>query len=258
MNGRSLFLYGPPGSGKTRVGETLARRLDLPSVDLDSVVEREAGRTVAEIFASSGEDDFRERERRALQRVLEGEGGVVSLGGGALLLAENRRRAEGSGPVVVLDASEEILERRLAGGSPVRPLLAGGPDRLRALLGARREHYGSFALRADAAPDDPEQVARAVEAVAGMFRVSGMATPYPVLVRRGSLPSVGAHLRRAACGGPVAVVADDHTGPLFGDGVERALRDAGYDSVRVDVPAGEAGKTPETVRRLWERFLDGG
>jgi shikimate kinase len=55
MSGSILFLYGPPGSGKSTIGQLLARDLSLDFLDLDSEIEKEAGKTVSEVFASEGE-----------------------------------------------------------------------------------------------------------------------------------------------------------------------------------------------------------
>ena len=66
MRPERVYLYGPPGSGKTSVGRDLANALDLPFLDLDELIETEAGRSIVEIFAVEGEDGFRARERDAI------------------------------------------------------------------------------------------------------------------------------------------------------------------------------------------------
>jgi shikimate kinase/3-dehydroquinate synthase len=119
----------------------------MKHVDLDSEVEKTAGRTIADIFAAEGEVAFRRMERDALRRVSAGRNQVVALGGGALLDEDSRRLAESTGRVVFIDCPLPVLLERVA-KSCARPLLAGDAERnLRALLGARREHYRSFAER---------------------------------------------------------------------------------------------------------------
>ena len=81
----SLFLYGPPGSGKSTLGKLLAERLGLPFLDLDKEVQNEAGMPVRRIFAEEGEAGFRAREKRALDSACRHERCVVALGGGTLL-----------------------------------------------------------------------------------------------------------------------------------------------------------------------------
>ena len=98
-----IFLYGPPGSGKSTIGRIIARNLKLPFVDLDRVIETNAGMSIPQIMAQQGESAFRDLETKALREVYsplpEGEGlgvreKVIALGGGALLREENRQLAE--------------------------------------------------------------------------------------------------------------------------------------------------------------------
>jgi len=90
---RAVFLLGFMGAGKTSVGQALARRLGWGFVDLDQQIERRAGRTIAEIFAGSGEDAFRRIETAVLRELLAklGHGSplVVALGGGTPVREEN-------------------------------------------------------------------------------------------------------------------------------------------------------------------------
>ncbi|NPA31809.1 MAG: AAA family ATPase, partial [Chloroflexi bacterium] len=65
-----LFLYGPPGAGKTTVGRLAAQALDLPFVDLDARIAQDAGRSIADLFAMEGEAGFRQREAAALSAVI--------------------------------------------------------------------------------------------------------------------------------------------------------------------------------------------
>jgi len=82
-----LYLYGPPGSGKSTIGQILARRLDLPFIDLDAFIECTAKQRIPDIFACEGEGGFRMREAAALDQVAHGPSAIIALGGGALLSA---------------------------------------------------------------------------------------------------------------------------------------------------------------------------
>ena len=140
----SLFLYGPPASGKSTLAAKIAAATGWTLVDLDAEIVKAEGRTIPEIFAADGEPGFRAIEKRELQRVAAGRGQVVALGGGALLDPECRAIAERTGRVIVLDCPLETLKARLTGGD--RPLSAD-TAKLEALVTSRAAHYASFPNR---------------------------------------------------------------------------------------------------------------
>jgi shikimate kinase len=144
----NVYLTGFMGTGKTAVGRALARRLRRPFADLDALVERAAGLSVAELFARRGESIFRKWERKALARAAARGGAVVALGGGALLDARNRKLAGETGVIVRLTCSRRELVRRLRPQRAQRPLLAGGglDARVAKLIKARRGAYGGARL----------------------------------------------------------------------------------------------------------------
>ena len=143
----NLYLYGAPGSGKSTLAKKLAAEKSMPLIDLDAEIEKEQGRTIAEIFAADGEAAFRKIEKAALEKAAAKRGHIVALGGGALLDEDSRRLAEKTGRIIFLDCPEAELLRRVS-TSETRPLLAGDRrERLLKLLSARREHYASFKER---------------------------------------------------------------------------------------------------------------
>lgn len=119
-------LVGLPGSGKSTIGRRLAKALGVNVYDTDIGIEAAAGRTIADIFASDGEPEFRRIEEQVIRQALAEQDGVVSLGGGAVLTPGVRDALSGH-TVVYLEISAAEGIRR-TGGSVVRPLLAG-PDR---------------------------------------------------------------------------------------------------------------------------------
>ena len=118
----SIFLVGLPGSGKSTVGRQLAKRLALPFLDSDQVIERRTGGSVRSFFEAHGEPAFRDLEATVIDELTRGERGVVSTGGGAVLRPENRRCLRERGWVVYLRATPEELHRRLRHDKS-RPLL---------------------------------------------------------------------------------------------------------------------------------------
>ena len=103
-----LYLYGPPGSGKSTIGQILAQRLDLPFIDLDAFIERAAKQCIPDIFALEGEAGFRAREAAAFDQAAHGSAAVIALGGGALL---NARIVLWPNPPVTSSASRQTPPR---------------------------------------------------------------------------------------------------------------------------------------------------
>jgi len=141
-----VILIGPMGSGKTTIGQLIAKRLDIAFRDTDQVVEEEAGRTVSDIFLEDGEDAFRLLEKGVLRNELLSDGTVLALGGGAPISmdAQSALRAIAS-PVVYLDISLATVAPRI-GFNRDRPLLLHNPrGQWQTLMEARRPIYESIA-----------------------------------------------------------------------------------------------------------------
>jgi len=166
----NLYLVGPRGAGKTTVGRLVSARLRLPFVDADAELERDAGRTIAELFAAEGETGFRARECRVLLALTRRAGAVVATGGGAVLHAEVRAALAATGATVWLDASPAVRATRIADTD--RPALTEhgrGLDEERAVARAREPLYracaaarvGTDGRTTEEVADDVERVWRA-------------------------------------------------------------------------------------------------
>jgi shikimate kinase len=125
MTMKHIFLYGPPGTGKSTIGKALARNLELPFIDLDRVIETNAGMSIPRIMELQGESAFRDLEIAALKKAINNHESVIALGGGSLLSDNNRAMVEKNGRIVLLTAGLDILLKRLNADFNERPLLAG-------------------------------------------------------------------------------------------------------------------------------------
>ena len=147
LGGRSLYLVGMMGSGKTSTGRPLAEQLGYGFVDADAVIEQAAGCSIPEIFERDGEAGFRALESQVLNAIGQRHSLVVATGGGVVTQQENWGLLH-SGIVVWLDVVPEQLMQRLRADSTVRPLLQTvDPDAaLNALLNQRRPLYAEADL----------------------------------------------------------------------------------------------------------------
>ncbi|CAM5371139.1 shikimate kinase [Streptomyces avidinii] len=160
--GPLVVLVGPMGSGKSTVGELIARRLGVSYRDTDADIVAAQGREISDIFVDEGEPYFRELERAAVSAAVAGHDGVLALGGGAVLDQGTRELLAGL-PVAYLSMDVEEAVKRVGLGV-ARPLLAVNPRRQwRELMDARRPLYTEVA-RVVVTTDDrtPEEVAQAV------------------------------------------------------------------------------------------------
>jgi shikimate kinase len=155
-----VYLVGMPGAGKSVVGKELAGRLGVPFVDLDTEIERKAGKRVAAIFAETGEAGFRALEAAALTTASSQDPGVVACGGGVVLEPANRITLRNTGLAVFLDVALAQLETRVRPAAD-RPLIRSQGDMER-LLAEREPLYREFAAHVVDGSGTPKEVAEAI------------------------------------------------------------------------------------------------
>ena len=160
LSGRSIYLIGMMGSGKTSTGRPLAKRLGYGFVDADAVIEQVAGCTIPEIFERDGEAGFRSIESQVLNAISQRHSLVVATGGGVVTKPENWGQLH-SGIVVWLDVNRAQLIERLQDDSTQRPLLQQpNPEAaLDTLLQERRPLYGEADLTVVIKDESPDAVA---------------------------------------------------------------------------------------------------
>ena len=142
----SAILIGPPGSGKSSVGKSLAQRMGVEFSDTDTIIENKCNKSISDIFVESGEPYFREIERTVVLDRLENGEGVLSLGGGSVLDQQAQSALRNSPtPIVFLDVSLASASPRV-GFNRDRPLLVGNPRaKWQELMNARRPIYEELA-----------------------------------------------------------------------------------------------------------------
>jgi len=141
LKAKNIILIGMMGTGKSTVGTLVAQELGYEFVDMDHVIIQQEGRSIASLFADSGEAYFRKVESAVLEQTLQTGGKVVSTGGGAVLAPGNRSVMLENGFVVALTATAEDIIARVSGDHN-RPLLAGNAEeRVRRIMEERRDAY---------------------------------------------------------------------------------------------------------------------
>lgn len=135
----NIVLCGFMGSGKTVVGRELAKIMGVKFVDTDELIEKEQGVAIKAIFATHGEDYFRDLEYEMCKKVAQMKGAVVSTGGGAMTFARNVEAIKQGSKVVFLDASFDVICDRI-GNSTTRPLFQDR-EKAKRLYDERKDKY---------------------------------------------------------------------------------------------------------------------
>lgn len=123
-----ILLIGYMGAGKTTLGRALAKELRLTFIDLDSFIEERFCRSISQIFAEKGEEEFRRIEQRMLHEVAEFEDVIISTGGGTPCFFDNIDYMNEKGTTVFLDVPVERLFIRLSIARKQRPLIKDKSD----------------------------------------------------------------------------------------------------------------------------------
>ena len=263
--GRNLVLTGMMGTGKSRVGRLLAAALGREFADTDALIAEREGRSIAEIFAHSGEPYFRRVELEVCRELGQRRGLVIATGGGALVHEAGRQALGRSGLVVCLRGDPKTLAQRVLQDEETRPLLLGkDPEAaLAALWRARRNAYALAPLQVSTDGRTPEEVCQAIlEALqVSLDRLERVPVSVPggegyaVWLGTGALhctpqmvPMPGSRL--------AGLVWDDRVPESLVEGVRRAWEEAGCRVASIPLRAAEEAKTLETAAALYERFLE--
>ena len=140
---KNLVFLGMMGSGKSSIGNLVSKKLNLPFIDIDSLIEENNGMSIAEIFKKKGEDYFRNLEEKITLKYLRKIKNVVSLGGGGFINVKIRNEILANHFSFWLNWDESILIRRIK-DSKKRPLAFKSTNQeLRTIIKNRSKIYSN-------------------------------------------------------------------------------------------------------------------
>lgn len=258
-----IVLVGFMGAGKSTVGRLLAHRIGLPFVDADDVICARAGRSIPEIFETSGEAAFRRLESEVVAELLNADGdAVVALGGGALGDANARSLLADATVVHMQIDLEGALERSAASE---RPMLAQrDPAELYAERSAQYEEVRDHEVDARAAPEFlagliahlwRNDVGRPLGLVA--MEVIVPQHPHPVWIGPGAAARVGDLLPPLEHAEKAVLVTHTSLEELAEPTIA-SLAALGLEVTGVAMPEGETSKTLAGAAALYDEMARAG
>jgi shikimate kinase/3-dehydroquinate synthase len=276
MRKDNIIIIGFSFTGKSVVGERVARKLGWEFIDSDHAVAAAAGKPIPEIFAEKGEAHFRDLEHKMLRKACGGKNKVIVTGGGAIIDPRNREMLLQSGVVICLEAQPKTIYKRLLESKQMedtvpRPLLKTS-DPLSRIIQLKASRQAYYALADRAVYTDNLTVAKTVDGVISEFEqastqskaaakqstpfiVNTVSESYPVFVGWGLLEGLGRKMRQCGLEGRAVVISDDNVFPLHGDKAIASLKANGFKTDSYIVPAGESTKTIDTAIKIYNRMV---
>ncbi|MBM4462089.1 MAG: 3-dehydroquinate synthase [Chloroflexi bacterium] len=279
-SGNRIILIGFSTTGKSRVGQEVAKRLGWDQVDTDDETMRRAGKSIEHIFAEDGEEHFREIERKVLIWSCGKERVVISAGGGAIIDPRNRELMKAGGFVVCLEAAPETIHQRLLtdvkSSQPLRPLL-NAPDHLQRIIDLKEQRRPYYAIADWTVHTDNltlEEVSQEVlrgwhywkralpgsNAHGGTDSLAGEVITgtehYRVLVGWELLYKLGEEVKRAGLSGTAFIISDETVFFIYGGRVTKSLEDTGFTVHSFTVPPGETNKSLDTATRIYDWLVE--
>ncbi|GAV22967.1 3-dehydroquinate synthase [Carboxydothermus pertinax] len=264
----NIILVGLPGAGKTHIGRILARKLKRNFVDLDRKIEEETGLTIKEIFARFGERYFRRLEEEKLQELFQLHNAVIATGGGTVEQRRARKKIKNLGLVVYLQASPEVILKRLQ-NLDKRPLLAQGnpEEKLFELYRRRDKFYREVAdiILNTEGTSSLEVVQKIIETTT----INGLRFPrklyinlaengYPVYFGERVALKAGEFLKENVAGKKILIVSQENIFQLYGKKLEENLNEKGFKTGVYLLPQGEVAKSMEYILKLYDKALEFG
>jgi shikimate kinase len=162
---KTIILTGMMGAGKSTIAKILAEKLNIKSIDIDSLIEQNEGEKISEIFSNKGEKYFREIEKDTIENIFtsEVENLVISLGGGAFENKETREILLKKANVIYLQTSPKIIFERIKSNTE-RPLLCGNMsiEKISEILEKREKNYQTATYKITTDNKTPDQIAEEI------------------------------------------------------------------------------------------------
>lgn len=165
-----IYLTGFMGTGKSTVGAYLSRITSRRIIDTDSLIEKESGMSIAEIFKSHDEAYFRELERSVLMSTFQLKNVIISTGGGLPCYEDNMKLINANGVSVCLMARPDVILSRVSFEKNVRPLLQGEDrvEKLNLLMQKRVYYYILADILVDTSDKPIDEIAKYICVEAGI------------------------------------------------------------------------------------------
>ena len=146
---KNLVFLGMMGSGKSSIGAMVSKKLNIPFIDIDNLIEEHAGMTISEIFEENGEDYFRNLEEKITIKSLKQKSAVVSLGGGGFINDKIRNDVLTNHFSFWLNWDDLVLIKRIK-GSKKRPLASKSTEQeIKAIINKRKKIYSKANFKID-------------------------------------------------------------------------------------------------------------
>ena len=277
--GSHIILIGFSTTGKSKVGQEVAKQLGWELVDTDEEIVKLAGKSIAQIFAQEGEEHFRQLERQVLAKACRKERAVIAAGGGAILDSQNRELMKRRGVVVCLEATPETIYQRLLkdaeASGPLRPLLAVADplQRIQQLKEYRQPYYAMADWTVHTDELSLEEVCQ--EVIRGWHycsrahlgditrhqsdlacEVFTATEHYPVFVGWGLLYNLGEKFNQAGLSGTAYLISDETVFFIYGTRVTKGLQSVGFSVNHFVVPSGEITKTLDTAMKIYDWLIE--
>jgi len=255
-----IILAGFMGTGKSAVGQRLAKRLKVPFIDTDERVEKTSGKPIPSIFEQDGEKSFRQWENRALAGALAGPKAVIAVGGGAICSKKNLKKAKDSGLLVLLRAEPKTVLKRISSEAGTRPLLkvSNPAQAIEKLLAKREPFYNQIPWQVSTDGRSKAQVAQLIYAQLplqkGAIWVNLGERRYPLYFQRGGHALLPDLIQQHCPTGRLVLITDSNVDRRHGRSLYKALRTR-FQVKKLVVPAGEKYKTLKTVQGLYKELI---